>query len=72
MNSPIVGLRVAGTIFGIVAAGHAARLATGFHIVVGSWEVPFWLNGAGLVVAGGPCVWLWRLSFGQSSTKRGD
>ena len=71
MNTPSLGLRIAGTIFGIVAAGHAARLATRVPIVVGNWEVPFWLNWVGLVVAGGLCLWLWRLSFASSANQRG-
>lgn len=72
MNSPVVGLRVAGTIFGLVAAAHAARLATRLQIVAGGWEVPLGLNWAGLVVAGVLCLWLWKLSFGSSAEKTGS
>ena len=55
-------LRVAGTVFGIVAAGHLLRLATRANIVIAGWEVPLGLNALGALIAGGLCIWLWRLS----------
>jgi hypothetical protein len=57
-----LGLRVAGTVFGIVAAGHLQRLATRMDIVIAGWEVPLGVNAVGVLIAGGLCVWLWRLS----------
>ena len=57
-----LGLRVASTVFGIVAAGHLLRLATRVEVVVAGWEVPLGLNALGVLIAGGLCIWLWRLS----------
>jgi hypothetical protein len=57
-----LGLRVAGTVFGIVAAAHALRLATRAKLVIAGWEVPLGINALGVLIAGGLCLWLWRLS----------
>jgi len=53
-----LGLRVAGTVFGIVAAGHLVRLATRAEVVIAGWEVPLAINALGLLIAGGLCIWL--------------
>ena len=62
MSRQTLGLRVAATVFGIVAAGHLLRLATRSEIVVAGWEVPLGVNALGVLIAGGLCIWLWRLS----------
>ena len=62
MNSPQFGLRVAGTIFGLVCLGHLVRLLNHTSVTVGSYSVPLWLSGLGLVATGLLCFWLWRLS----------
>ena len=62
MSRQTLGLRVAGTVFGIVAAAHVLRLATRAELVVAGWEVPLGVNVLGLLIAGGLCIWLWRLS----------
>ncbi len=63
MNSPQLGLRVAGTIFGLVSLGHLVRLLKQFSIMVGHHAVPLWLSGVGLFVTGLLCFWLWKLSL---------
>ncbi len=40
-----------GCIFAIVALIHLSRIAFGFDFVVGSWPLPYWLNGLGTIVA---------------------
>ena len=62
MKSRTLGLRVAGTIFGVIALLHIGRLLTGFDAVVAGWPVPLWMNGLVSAVTGALCVWLWRLS----------
>ena len=62
MSRQTLGLRVAGTVFGIVAAGHLLRLVTRMEIVIAGWEVPLGINALGVLIAGGLCIWLWRLS----------
>ncbi len=41
---------VAGALFAIVALLHLSRIIFGLHFVLGSWNVPYWLNGLGAVV----------------------
>ena len=57
-----LGLRVAGTVFGIVAAAHLLRLATWVDIVTGRLGGAHGVNVFGSVIEGGLCIWLWRLS----------
>jgi uncharacterized membrane protein len=62
MNPQTLGLRVAGTIFGVVSAFHLLRLVLKFEIVVAGWPMPLWVNAVGAVVTGGLCIWLYRLA----------
>ena len=56
MTRQTLGLRVAGTVFGIVAAGHLLRLVTRVEVAIAGWEVPLEVNALGVLVAGGLCV----------------
>ena len=51
---------VAATIFGIVALAHAARLALGLPVQVGTTPVPIWISWVALFVAGSLCAWGFR------------
>ena len=62
MNSPQIGLRVAGLIFGLASLAHLLRLFLGFQVTLGRHPVPVWTSGAGFVAAGVLSFWLWRLS----------
>lgn len=64
MNSASLGLRVAGTIFGLMCLAHLGRLVLQFQVELCGYEVPLWLNGLALVLTGLLSVWLWVLSFG--------
>ena len=66
MNSRIVGLRVAGTIFGIMCLGQLVRLATGFEIVIAGRHLPLWPSAVAVVIVGGLSLWLWRLSCAET------
>jgi hypothetical protein len=63
MNSPQLGLRVAGTIFGLACLAHLVRLLKQTSLMIGSHPVPVWLSGIGLVVTGLLCFWMWKLSL---------
>lgn len=63
MKTKDLGLRIAGTIFGIVALAHLLRLITAVSFSVAHWEIPFWMNAVGLVVTGSLCLGLWIISF---------
>ena len=62
MNSKNFWLRIAGTIFGIVAIAHLLRIITGIHILIGGWSLPIWVNWLGLGLTGLLCLWLWMMS----------
>ena len=62
MNSQIVGLRIAGTIFGLMCLGQLLRLLTHAEIVVQGHPVPLWPSVLGVLIAGALCIWLWKLS----------
>lgn len=63
MNSPQLGLRVAGVLFGLMCIAHLGRLVLKFQVLLGSHPVPVWLNGVGFVVTGLLAYWLLRLSL---------
>ena len=54
--------RIAAIIFGIIGLLHLLRLITKFPVVLGNYELPLWLSGAGLVVAIVLCIGLWKES----------
>ncbi len=62
MNSQILGLRVAGTLYGLMCLAQLLRLATQVEVRIADYQVPLWLSAVGLVIAGGLSVWLWKLS----------
>ena len=65
MNSKILGLRVAGSIFGIVAVLHLLRIITGVPIIIADWLLPIWMNVVGSIGTLVLCVWFWLLSVGR-------
>jgi hypothetical protein len=62
MNSQILGLRVAGAIFGLVCLAHLLRLVTRAEVLVVGHQVPLWPSGLAVAIAGGLSLWLWKLS----------
>lgn len=63
MNSPVIGLRVAGALFGLACLGQLLRLLMQFEIVIAGHHVPLWLSGVAVVLAGALCFWLLKLSW---------
>lgn len=71
MNSPAFGLRVAGTIFGLVCVAQLSRLLLKLEIVVNGHPVPFWLSALAALGAGALALWLWKLSLPEESDSKG-
>lgn len=44
--------RVAGAIFSVIAALHAARIILGWEAVIGGWMVPHWISWAAVLLFG--------------------
>ena len=63
MNTPQNGLRVAGTIFGLVSLGHLLRMLLHFQLLIGSHPVPLWMNALAFLVTGALAWWFWQLSL---------
>lgn len=60
---------VAAVVFALVAAVHIARIALGWHVIigesvvaVGGTSIPMWASYLGLAVSAGLAVMLWRES----------
>lgn len=62
MNSQIVGLRVAGTIFGLMGLGQLARLLIRPEILVAGYQMPLWPSAVAVVILGGMSIWMWKLA----------
>lgn len=69
MNSQIVGLRIAGTIFGLMCLGQLIRLLTHTEIVIQGHPVPLWPSAIGVLIAGSLSIWLWKLSKSSTEVK---
>ena len=67
MNSPIAGLRVAGTIFALVSLAQLFRLASHLEIVAGGQRIPFWPSAVACIITAGLSLWLWILSKRNST-----
>ncbi|MCX6270962.1 MAG: hypothetical protein NTU44_07030 [Bacteroidetes bacterium] len=60
-----LGIRIAGTIFGVVACIHLLRLITGISVTIGGWMLPMWINVLGFIACIILGAWLWKLSRQQ-------
>ena len=62
MNSQILGLRVAGTLFGLMALGQLVRLVIQPEILVAGHQMPLWPSALAFVILGALALWMWKLS----------
>jgi hypothetical protein len=53
MNSPSLGLRVAGTVFGLMALAQLLRLVMRPEVLVAGHPLPLWPSGLAFVILGG-------------------
>lgn len=63
MNSQIIGLRVAGTIFGLMGLAQLARLLIRPEILVAGYQMPLWPSVVAVLITGGMSFWMWKLSY---------
>jgi membrane protein implicated in regulation of membrane protease activity len=70
INSKILGLRVAGSIFGIVAILHLLRVVTGVSVVIAGWMLPAWVNVLGFAATSALSIGLWALSMKKEDDPR--
>jgi hypothetical protein len=62
MNSQIMGLKVAGIIFGLMGLAQLLRLVIRPEVLVAGHQLPLWPSGLALVILGGLSLWMWKLS----------
>ena len=62
MNSKILGLKVAGVVFGLLCLAQLLRLVMRPEVLVAGNQVPLWPSGLALVIFGGLSLWMWKLS----------
>jgi hypothetical protein len=56
------GLKIAGTIFGMVALLHLLRLVLSVPVFISGWPLPMWMNVIGFIAATLFSLWLWKLA----------
>lgn len=62
MHSQIIGLRVAGLIFGLLAVVQLLRLVFQPAIVISGHTMPLWPSVVAFLVLGRLCLWLLTLA----------
>jgi len=62
MNSQILGFRVAGTIFGLMALIQFMRLVIRPEVTLAGHRMPLWPSGIAVVILGVLSFWMWKLS----------
>ena len=62
MNAQILGLRVAGTVFGLMSLVQLMRLVIRPEVRVVGHLVPLWPSVLAFVLLSGLSFWMWRLS----------
>ena len=62
MNSQILGLKVAGIVFGLLCLAQLLRLVIRPEVLVAGHQVPLWPSGLAFVILGGLSLWMWKLS----------
>ena len=66
MSSQILGLRVAGIVFGLMSIAQLGRLIVRPEVLVAGYLMPLWPSALAFVILGGLSVWLWKLARMQS------
>jgi hypothetical protein len=62
MNSQILGLRVAGIVFGLMCLAQLLRLVIRPEVLVAGHHVPLWPSGLAVAILGGLSLCTWKLS----------
>jgi len=63
MDSKILGLRIAGTIFGLISFMHFLRILTSVELQVAGYLIPQWLSAPAFVFFGWLSLWMWKSSI---------
>ena len=69
MNCPVVGLRVASVIFGLMGLAHLIRVILRLGLQVGSCFIGRRWSVVAFIVLVALCVWLWMLASKAAKSK---
>jgi hypothetical protein len=62
LNSQILGLKIAGLIFQLMALAQFLRLVMRAELLVAGHEVPLWASAVALTILGALSLWMWKLA----------
>ena len=62
MNSQILGLKVAGFVFGLLCLAQLLRLLLRPEVLVAGNQVPLWPSGLAVAILGALSLWMWKLA----------
>jgi len=65
MKAQVLGLRVGSVVFGLAGLVQLARVVMQPEVVVAGYVVPLWPSVVAVLVLGGLCAWLGKLSAGK-------
>ena len=66
MNSPILGLRVAATLFGLMSLAQLTRVIIRPEVLVAGHIIPLWPSVLAFVLLGGLSTWLASLASARA------
>ena len=64
-NPKNLGLRVAGTVFGLMSLAQLGRLVIRPEVLVAGHVMPLWPSMLAFLILGGLGTWLWSLAGGH-------
>lgn len=62
MNSQILGLKIAGFVFGLMGLAQFLRLIIRPEVLVAGHQVPLWPSALALAILGALSLWMWKLA----------
>jgi hypothetical protein len=62
MNSQILGLKIAGFVFGLMSLVQLLRLVLRPEVLVAGHQVPLWPSALAFVLLGGLSLWMGKLA----------
>ena len=62
MKSQILGLKVAGTLFGLMAFAQLMRLLINPEVLIAGYKIPLWPSALAMIILGGMSLWMWKLA----------
>lgn len=62
MKSQILGLKIAGFVFGLLCLAQFLRLVLRPEVLVAGHQVPLWPSALACAILGALSVWMWKLS----------